>query len=530
MKAALYCRVSTGKQFEKNLSIPDQLKQLREYCTSQGYTVHKEFIEDGASATDDRRPVFQEMIAEAMEKDCPFSVILVLTTSRFFRDAYLAKFYKRRLKKKGIKVKAIHQPVSEDPSGELVENIFEAFDQHESQMNAYHTLRGMRENARRGFWNGSTPKFGFRCESTNDERGNAKKRIALNPSETPTVEEIYERYLSLEGAKRIAESLNRKGATYRDRPWTKNTVLNILSDPAYRGTFYFNKFDHKTGTPKPKEEWIKIDIPSIVPDEIWERAQVIRREREPNRKNPAITGSKTLLTGLAFCGLCGSGMQMETGKGGSYTYYNCRSYVRSGKSVCQGQRIPALELENAVLNHMAQCLFTKDRVKEILTGVLSGARSMIRRSKNLRNKLIIERKDVESRLQKQYDAIEKGVVTTSNVSERIGQLKAKRSEIDERLKDMPRSVISPNVFTDRAIEDFQTTIKNVFLNPDRGFAKSYLRLLIERVTINGRKVKIEGRPSAILTTMQNKTAVKTGVLTAVNNWLPGQDSNLQPSG
>jgi hypothetical protein len=56
------------------------------------------------------------------------------------------------LKKKGIKVKAIHQPVSEDPSGELVENIFEAFDQHESQMNAYHTLRGMREDARRGFW------------------------------------------------------------------------------------------------------------------------------------------------------------------------------------------------------------------------------------------------------------------------------------------------------------------------------------------------------------------------------------------
>ena len=71
MKAVLYCRVSTGKQFEKNLSIPDQLKQLREYCTSQGYTIHKEFIEDGASATDDRRPVFQEMIAEAMEKDCP---------------------------------------------------------------------------------------------------------------------------------------------------------------------------------------------------------------------------------------------------------------------------------------------------------------------------------------------------------------------------------------------------------------------------------------------------------------------------
>jgi hypothetical protein len=50
------------------------------------------------------------------------------------------------------------------------------------------------------------------------------------------------------------------------------------------------------------------------------------------------------------------------------------------------------------------------------------------------------------------------------------------------------------------------------------------------MAINGRQVRIEGKPTAIMAAMQNKTAVKTGVLTAVDNWLPGQDSNLQPSG
>jgi site-specific DNA recombinase len=530
MKAVLYCRVSTGKQFEKNLSIPDQLKQLREYCESQGYEIHKEFVEDGASATDDRRPAFQEMIAEAMQKDCPFSVILVLTTSRFFRDAYLAKFYKRKLKKRGIKVKAIHQPVSEDPSGELVENIFEAFDQHESQMNAFHTLRGMRENARRGFWNGSTPKFGFQCEPTTDERGNVKKRLALNLSETPTVQEIYERYLSLEGAKQIAEMLNRKGATYRDRPWTKNSVLNILSDPAYRGTFYFNKFDHKTGTPKPKEEWIEINIPPIVVDQVWERAQVIRREREPNITNPAITGSKTLLTGICFCGNCGRGMQMETGKGGNYVYYNCRGYVRSGKSTCCGQRIPAQELENAVLNHMSHRLFTKERIKRILAGVISKSKSVIRGSDNLRNRLAQERKDIEKRLQHQYDAIERGLVSTYDVSERIRELKKKRDQIDDQLKKAQVPVAPPSVFTDRSIENFQSNVKYFFLNSDRDFTKRYLKLFINRITVTGGQVRIEGKPAAILATMQSKTAVGNGVPTAVIDWLPGQDSNLQPSG
>ena len=32
MAVALYARVSTPRQAEKDLSIPDQLRQLREYC------------------------------------------------------------------------------------------------------------------------------------------------------------------------------------------------------------------------------------------------------------------------------------------------------------------------------------------------------------------------------------------------------------------------------------------------------------------------------------------------------------------
>ena len=35
MAVALYARVSTPRQAEKDLSIPDQLRQLREYCKAQ---------------------------------------------------------------------------------------------------------------------------------------------------------------------------------------------------------------------------------------------------------------------------------------------------------------------------------------------------------------------------------------------------------------------------------------------------------------------------------------------------------------
>jgi DNA invertase Pin-like site-specific DNA recombinase len=159
--AALYVRVSTGKQADKDLSLPDQERQLRIYCDQKGWEIHKVYVEAGASARDDKRPMFQEMIADARSKTHPFDIILTLTTSRFFRDATEARFYKRSLSKNGVKVTAIHQETSDDPMGGFIEGIFELIDQYESDMNGFHTLRAMKENARKGYINGSSPRFGF---------------------------------------------------------------------------------------------------------------------------------------------------------------------------------------------------------------------------------------------------------------------------------------------------------------------------------------------------------------------------------
>ena len=68
MAVALYARVSTTKQADKDLSIPDQLRQMRDWAKRNGYAVAKEYIEPGASATDDRRPEFQQMISDATLK------------------------------------------------------------------------------------------------------------------------------------------------------------------------------------------------------------------------------------------------------------------------------------------------------------------------------------------------------------------------------------------------------------------------------------------------------------------------------
>ena len=72
MHVALYARVSTTRQAENDLSIPDQLRQLRAWCEANDHTAILEYVEPGASATDDKRPVFQELIAAALAQTRTF--------------------------------------------------------------------------------------------------------------------------------------------------------------------------------------------------------------------------------------------------------------------------------------------------------------------------------------------------------------------------------------------------------------------------------------------------------------------------
>src|SRR6201989_1933499 len=92
LRAALYMRVSTGRQAEHDLSIPDQRQQLKSWCRANGHEVVAEFVEAGASASDDRRPVFQQMIERACDGERAFDVIVVHSYSRFFRRAFESQF------------------------------------------------------------------------------------------------------------------------------------------------------------------------------------------------------------------------------------------------------------------------------------------------------------------------------------------------------------------------------------------------------------------------------------------------------
>ena len=152
MRVALYARVSTTRQADNDLSIPDQLRQLEEWGHANGHVVMRQYVEPGASATDDKRPVFQEMIADALHKPAAFDAIIIHSLSRFFRDGIEFGVYEKRLKRNNVKIISITQPTSDDAGGEMMRRIINLFDEHQSRENSKHTHRAMCENVRQGYY------------------------------------------------------------------------------------------------------------------------------------------------------------------------------------------------------------------------------------------------------------------------------------------------------------------------------------------------------------------------------------------
>ena len=77
LRAAPYLRVSTARQTEHDVSIPDQRRQGEAYCEARGYELVETYVEPGASATNDRRPEFQRMMEAGTAKPAALGRALV---------------------------------------------------------------------------------------------------------------------------------------------------------------------------------------------------------------------------------------------------------------------------------------------------------------------------------------------------------------------------------------------------------------------------------------------------------------------
>lgn len=317
--AAAYVRVSTDDQTE--LSPDSQIKQIREYAKNHDYILPDEYIyrDDGISGRQTKnRPAFTQMISAAKAKKKPFDAILVWKFSRFARNREDSIVFKSMLKKQGIEVISISEPVGDDKMSVLIEAMIEAMDEYYSLNLSEEVTRGMLEKLSRGKCVNSAP-IGYEFKD---------KELVINEEKAEIVRRIYDEYLSGKPMVRIAKDLTADGIkTLYGRAFENRTIEYILRNPLYCGKLRYTqggkgsrKHYHGDanvlivqGTHEPiisQEQW----------DAVQERIQATK-DRCPKYSRERAPRKELMLRGLLKCSTCGRTLTNCT------SGYQCTGYI-----------------------------------------------------------------------------------------------------------------------------------------------------------------------------------------------------------
>lgn len=341
---AAYIRVSDERQDEYS---PDsQLKKVREFAAKEKVYIPDEYVfyDDGISGRNvKKRDDFNRMIGMAKEKDHPFDVIYVWKFSRFARNQEQAILFKNLLRKSGVSVVSVSEPVPEGPFGTLIERIIEWMDEFYSINLGAEVSRGMEEKFSRGEPTCAAP-YGYYMEDSqwfpDEESGKAD-----------IVREAFSRYANGEGMRTIATILGDRGVRTKfgskpDNRW----IEYMLTNPSYIGMLRRSSAGDRAVSRRDYTNESIITSPGkhtpIIDEATWEAVQKKIQEQKAKYPKHARKDQPTdyMLKGLVRCSACGATLAaVSISHRDKYRRMQCCNYQRGSCTTSHGINIPTIE-------------------------------------------------------------------------------------------------------------------------------------------------------------------------------------------
>lgn len=349
MRVALYTRVSTEQQYEKGNSIPEQLERLRAFCKAKDYSVVEEYVDGGFSGSNLERPSMTRLI-----QDCQlhkFDCVIVYKLDRLSRSQkdtlYLIDDV---FNKHGIDFISITESFdTSTPLGKAMLGILSVFAELERSNINQRMMMGRVARAKEGKWHGGnfTP-IGYEYDEVN-------QRLKIIPEESIQVIKIFDMFLAGSSYNAIKIYMREHYTTRYGSYASGDVIKGILANPVYIG----------------KLRWADILADSthdmIIDAETFALAQKRIAEIDASNLHKHISReSRHLLTGLLWCGGCGSRMcfhqQRRQFNHKVYKYDKYACYNRIGnkqmiKGKCSVNSIDARLLEEMVLEQVSELQF-----------------------------------------------------------------------------------------------------------------------------------------------------------------------------
>lgn len=399
LRVCFYARVSTDKD-EQLHSLQSQISFFNDYISKiPNWCFIGSYIDEGISGTSvNKREEFLRMIEDA--KNHKFDLILTKEISRFSRSTLDSIKYTQELLQDGVGVYFLNDNINTIlPDSELRLTIMSSIAQDEVRKLSERVSFGMKRSIDSGTVLGCSNIYGYVKD---------KGKLVIDEKEAEMIKIIFDRYANTtDGLSKVSKYLYSLGYKNKKGKRIDTTILTrIIENPKYKGYYCGHKtkvLDYRTKKKKKLSEsdWIIYkdteNVPPIVSEELWERANKKLKQRQESfasrAVNKAVFQNRYTYSGKIYCGCHNlTYHRSSAGKRKNNPVWECQVYRRESLKGCSNPRVFELELDE-VFKDMFNKLFK--RRNNIFDEILSECKNYLETNnnesdiKNLESKILV---------------------------------------------------------------------------------------------------------------------------------------------
>jgi len=451
---AVYARVSTSAQ-EVQETIEAQLLQVHKFAEEHGYTIVKEYLDQGWSGDILARPALDELRIDA--KKHIWEAVLIYDPDRLGRRYFYQELVIDELKQLGIEILFVTVPPVKDLNDRMMGGIRGLFAEYERAKISERFRMGKVNRVTLGHVLLSEAPYGYTYVPNMGKKGAPEYVVGhfkKNKKEAEVLKKIFEWVandgLTLRGVVKKLYELGIKPRWSNRGIWNTSTLSSLLRNRTFIGEALWNttfaiipekplkeekyrKIKKTSKRMRPKDEWITVKVSRIIEDDLFCRAGKQLRDNFKlmgrNKKNDY------LLAGKIWC-TCGRRRAGEGPQHGKHLYYRCTDRVYSFPLPrnCKAKGINARIADKAVWEALKEFMSTPEKMNAEVEQFL------INHTKNETMDFVVDIEETKKEIaklverEKRYTNIySEGLITIEKLKEYLFPLKEEMSALEKKL-------------------------------------------------------------------------------------------------
>ena len=470
LRVVYYARVSTDRDEQLN-SLENQTSYYENLIRSnKNWAFLGGYIDEGISGTSvNKREDFLRMIEDGMAEK--FDLIITKEISRFSRSTLDSIKYTQDLLSHGVGVFFQSDNINTlYTDSELRLTIMASLAQDEMRRLSERVKFGMRQAYENGKVLGTNNLYGYKKQDC---------KLAVDEETAPLIRDLYSLYATgMYGFRTIVKKLTELG--YRNQQGKElnpGTLKQILKNPKYKGYYHgrlteSNNYRDKKSIKLPETDHLLYkddDIPAIVSEELWERANAVLIEREMKyKKKSSGTQSRFPYSGKIKCEEHGTFYYRKMWKDRKVPQegWCCKVYLAKGRKECKSPHLYTRDLDAILTKIGEDILENRDKyqsdVNELIAMYAEATPTRVDYVSNIK-KLSIDMAKIGAKKDKILELYTEGDISKEEYLETKNKLNTELEKLSQKAEALKKEQANSNEQTSlleevrKALSDIQTS-------------------------------------------------------------------------